>query len=221
MRIISKFHDYYDCIQKHGQDDLIYHRKEIVIPNKNPYGRSVYFSDNIQWEYGIVGFCGECRLFIDIHAGLLESNRTFCYTPDDVHEFAEDNLRNRVLKLYDAPDRNYRWRSTWTKQQTRKSVDYFFEEWNRNKKHKYDHLFEKHKSPIFIKTERETVINGSLKDIEFYKVFDPYTTFQEISMFLSNIALPEPHILTINDEDLAKSKGFDKFSFRKPPSKKR
>ncbi len=61
-------------------------------------------------------------------------------------------------------------------------------------------------------------INGdNLKDYQFYKVIDPFTLFQEISMWIGGIL---PHqgrpMVDITDDKIKIVKhGFDKFSFRK------
>jgi hypothetical protein len=41
MRIISKFYDYYDCVQAHGQDrTIIYNRQTIDIKNSSLYNHN-------------------------------------------------------------------------------------------------------------------------------------------------------------------------------------
>ena len=57
--------------------------------------------------------------------------------------------------------------------------------------------------------------NPCLRDLSFQKVFDPFMTFQEISMFLGGVlARPDRPMLTITDEVKAQQHGFDKHSFR-------
>jgi hypothetical protein len=61
-----------------------------------------------------------------------------------------------------------------------------------------------------------------LKDYKFYKVFDPYTAFQELDMFISGVLTREGNPMAgISDTDLRDKKGFDKMSFKKAPTKKR
>lgn len=62
-----------------------------------------------------------------------------------------------------------------------------------------------------------------LKSIEFAKVKDPFTAFQEIAMWISGVLPMEPpNMVKIVDEDIRIAKrGFDpKTSFRKEPTKK-
>ncbi len=66
------------------------------------------------------------------------------------------------------------------------------------------------------------VINPKLKDLQFYKVFDAFTAFQEISMFLGGVlGVGEKEIIEIEDKYKIGQHGFDKWSFRKEPTKKK
>jgi hypothetical protein len=66
-------------------------------------------------------------------------------------------------------------------------------------------------------TSREVLIhNPKLSDVEFFKVFDPHTAFQEIEMFISGVlGAPNKEPLLISDKDRIQQHGFDKRSFRK------
>jgi hypothetical protein len=93
-------------------------------------------------------------------------------------------------------------------------------------KDNYEKKFEEKKSPIFvckstIRWKRTIQWNACLKDYQFYQVFDTYMAYQEISMFLGSLAMPEKPIPTLDDKTMAESKGFNKWSFRKEPTKKR
>jgi len=95
-------------------------------------------------------------------------------------------------------------------------------------KEKHRELFEQERCPIFVAESHETdritwkavgtiTFNPCLKDYDFMRVFDPYQAFQEISMFMGNLAEPRKPIPAIDDKTMAEIKGFDKWSFRKPP----
>jgi hypothetical protein len=65
------------------------------------------------------------------------------------------------------------------------------------------------------------IINPLLKDYEFYKVFDTFQTFQEISMFMGGVlGRGEKEIVEVADKYKIAQHGFDKWSFRKEPEKK-
>ena len=77
------------------------------------------------------------------------------------------------------------------------------------------------------------LINCELKKFAFYKVFDAYTAFQELDMFISGVMSSpgagapskvkpkRPNPVDISDEDLRDKKGFDDMSFKKAPTKRR
>ena len=65
------------------------------------------------------------------------------------------------------------------------------------------------------------IINPLLKDYEFYKVFDAFQAFQEISMFMGGVlGRGEKEIVEVADKYKITQHGFDKWSFRKEPQKK-
>ena len=67
-----------------------------------------------------------------------------------------------------------------------------------------------HKSKFFI--------NALLKDYEFYKVFDSFQAFQEVSMFMGGVlGKGEKEIIEVADKYKIGQHGFDKWSFRKEP----
>lgn len=66
------------------------------------------------------------------------------------------------------------------------------------------------------------VFNDKLEPLEFYRVIDPYTAFQEIDMYIGNILVGvNDSVPAVSDKDMIEAKGFDNKSFRKDPSKKR
>lgn len=67
---------------------------------------------------------------------------------------------------------------------------------------------------------RWLIKNPILKDFDFGKLIDPYTASQEIEMYLGRLATNNtPPMPVGSDKVIAESKGFDKYSFRKLPSK--
>ena len=60
------------------------------------------------------------------------------------------------------------------------------------------------------------VTNPNLSTIDFVKIVDPYTAFQELEMYISGVlGIGEPQIVTISDKDKIEKRGFNKWSFRK------
>jgi hypothetical protein len=62
-----------------------------------------------------------------------------------------------------------------------------------------------------------------LKDLDFARIIDPYTMYQELDRWFGVHANPDVTKVPVgSDEVLAEAKGFDrKFSFRKEPSNKK
>lgn len=67
----------------------------------------------------------------------------------------------------------------------------------------------------------DVTINPVLRELEFQRIFDPFSAHQEIEMFLSNLPSDQPDTVEPNDSDLAKAKGFGKYSFKRPPTKEK
>ncbi len=91
-------------------------------------------------------------------------------------------------------------------------------------------LFRKYKTPIFIfdsdsrspRNDNAFIINPNLKEFGFYKVVDAFTAFTELQMFISGVlGTGEKEIIEVEDKYKIGQHGFDKWSFRREPSKKR
>lgn len=216
MRIISTFKDYYDSVQAYGQDkSLIYLRKKdrIEIKEKKvqkflqdlPRGgeirkkRNSGLTETIYYSGTFIGFCGQFYPCIYFSKTTNEEEK-IAYSLEQVIEFGAD------------PDYGYPFYS-------------IKELFNLNNKILND-LFVKYKTPIITFgwewNDRNGIrdwyieTNSSLKDWHFQKIKDPFTAFQEISMFISGVlGTPEKEMIKISDNDMRDKKGFDKWSFRK------
>lgn len=214
MRIIAQNHDYYDCIQSQGQDrSLIYDRKvhEIEVPYP-------------KWDFPtlntghvnpiIIGFCGKIYPLVQTHH--VADGRKCCYNIDEADAFFEKHYTKRHLKIYHGKDGFWR----WTNYAQRDRIVEFFRKCA-EVQDKFVQIFMENSCPIFVATKywkNGTIeVNAELKRYDFFRVFDPYTAFQEIAMFMSNIAIPQKPMPQIDDVTKAESKGFDKWSFRNPP----
>lgn len=73
----------------------------------------------------------------------------------------------------------------------------------------------------YIPTHGEiALINPKLSNFKFGKAVPSTQAYQELSMFLGNIAAPDNTPITISDKDRIAQHGFDKMSFRKAPTKR-
>ncbi len=64
-------------------------------------------------------------------------------------------------------------------------------------------------------------VNPILKDYKFAKVFDPYTAFQEVQMYVSGVlgVNRDGTEFPATEKQKVKQHGMDKWTFRRPPSK--
>lgn len=244
MRIISSFHDYYDCGMKHGVDrELVYLRepKKIKLPPgaeawKSPLGVPIVGEhDNfimnerigLTLQSSVVGFCGQIYPIVSLshkHPGKGTRSK-FCRTAEEVDSFLEEVLRPAEFEYYSAT--RHIWRMA-------RKMEYHFSWYtlNQGKVQEFFELAEKfgtkigpllteHRAPILVVTEKGPWLNGCLKDVEFFRIMDPFTAYQEIRMYLGGMAAPEKTIPHVSDEDMLLAKGFDKWSFKKPPGGKK
>ena len=91
---------------------------------------------------------------------------------------------------------------------------------------KLSNLFSKYNCPVFLygqwNQKYEVRLNPTLKDLEFFKVQNPFTCFQELSMYIGGVLKqPDRPMVEITDKDRISKHGFDKYSFRKLPQPKK
>ncbi len=251
MRIISDQHDYYDSVQRSGQDrSLVYVRKpqEIRVPWKKwPFPQFYDWYTNI-CQYTI-GFCGKIYPMLHLSSGAYGDNCSRqCYNIDEVDALMAGKLSAHDNRVYLGEAKNRRTKWGWRRHSmTRKDYVKLFEEY-RVKQDAFADMFtpvpnhmgssrvghsarlsaenEIHPqkiSPIFvawIRSHNEGIItyNAKLKPHEFFRIFEPYAAFQEISMFMASQAMPEKTMPVIPDVLKAESKGFNEWSFRTPPA---
>lgn len=241
MRIYSKFHDYYDIGLAYGVDDIVYVRKtdeikdfkvpdiQKVVGEKRGW-RGAYTIYNNWWRNSVmrtselffVGFCG--KLYPAYEIGWGEYNYDAYSKTEIVYSIeALDKLLDKypAVKKAIAGDgsksKRYGYNSTY------ESIVKLFNEFHHGN---INDVFFELKTPSFYwkaKDANKLVINPVLKDLKFQRMVDPYTAYQEISMFIGGVlGMGEPETIDISDLDLIEQKGFDKkWSFRKLPEKMR
>ena len=209
-----------------GQDQtLIYMRKqEKVEYKKGKYPFDIRTDEKIRWgskdfsfHTYIVGFCGNIYPVVKIHKhnhweGSVEE---ICFDQERVDAFIETNFKKKQFEAYKSKNHNRHW-VHWQRQDKFKK----FFKWCEENKNKFGHMFQEKRCPIFVASRPKITWNGCLKDLQFVRKFDPFTAFQEISMYLGAIAVPQKPLPKIPDKIMIGAKGFDKWSFRKPPEKK-
>ncbi len=237
MRIISSFHDYYDSVQFHGQDkSMVYVRSPREVILKHPrrlsyrrhggqteklesdewpfpvvFNRWVWMPDALSIREFIIGFCGKIYPMLRVSAIRQLDTYALCYDVAQVDAFVEQMCTKRQVADY---SRKKRWRTD----SSHDEIEAFFAECQK-RTNAYQHIFIENKCPIFVgqlSTHACSIMyNAALNMLEFYRIIDTYTTFQELAMYFGNIAQPNKPIPAVSDKDMIVAKGFDKHSFRK------
>jgi len=240
MRIISKFYDYYDSAQAMGQDkSIIYLRKKEEVknfkniphvllnflkelPDYNHYMRS----DDISIRPFLVFFCGDVYLGYCLSNLKDPSKRYMADSVDDIYVYNLKALED-VIEKYDKDlfkeflDKKKKplykaWRP-WPRF-NHDNLEEIFKEFANKKIDIGVHLDEKAPILLLYKKNRNHVYirNPILKDVQFVKKMDVYTTFQKIAMFIGGVVSGTfPPTVEISEKERIKKQGFDKWSFRK------
>lgn len=235
MRIISDFHDYYDSVQAVGQNQtLVYIRKsEEVEVQEYPFpvfrfARSFGSNERCQPQVcqHIVGFCGKIYPVL-VLTHVATNSVAVCHSLDDVDRFIEHNFRPNLVAEYNRKaKRRWRWQD-WPCS-SRDAFDRHFAACAA-KKDSFVEVFVAKGCPVFVGTagrynwralSGKIVYNACLKDLEFFRLFDIYTAFQEIAVYLGGLATPQKEIPQVPDKIMVGVKGFDEWSFRKPPQRR-
>lgn len=248
MKIISKFHDYYDTALGHGFDPhVIYERKTSVLTYVEKIEKKLddfkpwRSQSTRQWPNQDKGiyytawcllFCGKPYHFYLVRPPADKGatrNRFYCYSPDTVADAIAGCKRESAL--YETKQKKGSWRA-WRHMNElyRENVEERFAE---SLPHaEIEDLHRSLRSPVLlIQTRRNEnkwvdkiiVRNPILKDINFFKVKDSYTTFQEISMYMGGVlGRPEMVHAPIPNDIKRDMAGFDKHSFKQtPPGQKK
>jgi len=240
MRMVSDFHDYYDVVQASGQDQTVVYlrtRKEVEL-NRSGYPFPL-FEGTARYEFRhrgvpivqfVVGFCGKVYPILQLSCQpRFEPNpiTEFCNTLSDADTFVESNFKRLQVETYRSKPRRRRFaRDQWPGKQRREKFKEFFDAYAA-KRSAFGHIFLECGCPIFVASswwgdgkyhrEYKIVYNECLKELDFFKVIDTDTAFQELQMFMGGMARPNKPIPYVSDKDMVSIKGFNEWSFRKPP----
>lgn len=235
MRIISKFHDYYDTALSFGHDETI------VFERKHEEFSCNSSLESIKYLYKLL-FSKEGR---DLSVFYRVKKHTVALYPFSVlfakkiyrgvkivitpfgqgapilskHYFSEKDVLN-VLAVYGININRKKFRP---RSQKFISLDDLIKEYFKDsKKEIEDDFIYKYKISIAsMYLDSDSIhINSCLRDFDFYQVFDSYSAFQELDMWISGcLAYPPNFMAEVNDENRYEAHGFDKkYSFRKKPS---
>ncbi len=233
MRIISKFKDYYDSVQAYGIDSRpVYVRNTEKIKchdRDNEFKKHVTILDHIREEMPRYERCSCLIAFCGIAYPFYQRYETSCYDIEQLikyyqkdgglhHQFGKKEIAHlssepeqkkcRKLGSYWLGKRPTYYgalnRTTWRlyKQEATLTVP--------------DSVFMYFKAPIILRTEYELILNPRLNQYNFMTQVDPYTAYQELSMYIgNNLATQMDPDVNISDKVRAESKGFNEWSFRR------
>lgn len=235
MRIISKFHDYYDSAQRYGRDNrLVYVRQQQEMPVREskpegaalaafvelalqmaptPWEQELYgdpVSRRVEVVYGLLVFAGKLYPYARVTLYRVASGTASVV----VHTAEAYEAVMAPLSLGGAQGIESAW------QAGRKKA--FWQLRDDSRLHALclqDAVacvsFERNKRSW--KDQGQLRVNPRLADLEFFKVKDPWQAYQELSMFHGNVAAPDRTPVNVSDKDRIVQHGFDKWSFRKRP----
>lgn len=222
MRIISDFHDYYDIGLSYGIDPkCIYNRKEIEL------------AINEETNTELARFLYKDRLIVSLaRAYYLEPVPTvilFCGKLFINWQICDKNNPDKSINIY---DKDYITNYFIEHRPGYYSKKYWPIDIRKNMEKRYNLLDRLNSSTELIQINRSinapialleyhskfttVIINPQLSKYDFQKIYDPYTAFQELSLFIPAYLKNEPETIDISDKDKAKQHGYNKHSFRHP-----
>lgn len=246
MRIISKFHDYYDSCMSYGQDErLIYKRETVELPVKlSTYPKLAEYYQSIPAGYrGYLVWSDIRRVLIGV-AGKLYAGYSVTHGPRIVslsHRYEYAYTDEQILKklqssnFHSHHDQSDLLSFYLSKEKKRMGEQDRFTQANVRKFTPIEahDLFRQFNTPVFVYLNDRTpgfsvhnnyklIINPCLRDYDFQSLMDPFTAYQEISMYLGGVLGSSQDIPKETDDKIIRdSKGFDERSFKQvSPGKK-
>jgi hypothetical protein len=229
MKILSDFHDYYDRPMAHDADretlwirktndkDIPFTLQDVKekILNHVP---SMLFDLNLRPF--IILFAGKVYPALEVSWHAYDySRKEVCYSIDKVDDLIVPRLTESGRERYLG---NHHKRRSRFRGGSRDNLEAFFA---LAKDQRLFVINDKHRTPVAMISYSDPCwvikLNCQLKTYQFMKVVDVFTAYQEISMFVNNMAVPEKVIIEPNDTLKVETHGFNKYSFRKDPSKKK
>lgn len=238
MRIISKFHDYYDRGMGQGQDQsLLYvrHTQEIKGDDRAAYPILQKFShpmgiikediyNRLETVPFFVGFCGKMYRGIAVRRQYWSLMQTWV-TDDTAMLYYDLTLLEQCFAQYGFDlhkSEQRRWYKGWMNERKKRLTEWLG---NQGTLENEKMMIEKRISIFTVSEIRHgngtLIINPRLTDFGFYKLFNAYQAFQELSMWIGGV-LPRDGALmaTVDEKHRYMQHGFDpKWSFRKMPQK--
>jgi hypothetical protein len=180
-----------------------------------------------------IGFCGKMYPVFEIYRKDADKiTPKFCTKIEDFDAYIEANFKDKTIEEYRTKPANGRYANrAWLNgdfpndQRRHKLVNYFEKLSGPVQEYSCEKAFDFYNVPIFIIQHKRyfpderLILNPRLKDYEFFRIMDPYTAFQELSMYWGGKAHAAKPIPEMDDATKIEQHGLDpKWSFRKPPA---
>lgn len=210
MRIVSKFVDYYDSVQRMGADASVLYIRNHEILEAVKFDIDFYHSNtqNHSISSFVLGYCGQ----------IVKGMKVKFNQSGEVHYFYDIELfKDFTLTHGILDDKAFTSKSRWWRPSMVKFIEQDLS--------KLDSIFHDKHVPLFVISgdvkSKALILNPSLKALNYQSQKDPYTAFQDISQFVGGVLNgKENQMVQIKNSDKIAKHGFDKWSFRKLPSKK-
>lgn len=244
MKIISRFKDYYDHVQGLSYDDsLTLIRQPQELDDKSDLIQKL----GIRGPWTVMEYGG--RTFEEVHVyfcgRMYTGLRTFVYGKDDQdrliapgswryfwtvraftayateHKLPPKNIRLYNPKrlgadnVYDSNNLQKHWLDA------KASINAVPEYVNRNAFAENNVAILMAERTIDLAKKVVYTLNPNLGQIQFQQVMPPYQAYQELVMWLGNLAPENKPMVQIEDKYKISEHGFDKWSFRKLPTKRK
>jgi len=222
MYIISKFSDYYDSVSSLGIDKThVFERhteeletnikvsdKRLKLRFKDRSYKEVATKEQPDIDFFVIGFCGkiyigwklswEERENYEIVSRKIEK---ITYDKNIIVDIIGKDKANELNDFYDSIENNKNFQLF-----TKYHVPYF--KAYLNLRNKYFNYY----NGTFIEN---LILLPNLKEHEFYRMFDTFSAFQEIDMFLFGVlGTKEKDLSEVPEEYRLTARGMDKTSFR-------
>lgn len=225
MKIISKFHDYYDSASVFYDNSLVFKRENkrlnledcanIKIPFYAVELMSAHEDLNTTTEASVnfLYFCGKIYPIYELkkYITLVEKKDGF------IQRYKKDQESNYFSSLKELTDVAIEkgLRKSFSLNNESKNIEYILE---KIKDYEVNaDVFRELKAPYFMIENKKIIeINPVLKKYTKSFKMEAPILYQEIEMYMSGVlGMEEKEIIIVSDKDKRDSKGFDNYSFKK------
>ncbi|MCC7443166.1 MAG: hypothetical protein IT285_16155 [Bdellovibrionales bacterium] len=244
----SDYKDYYDGVAASGIDKtIVYRRVRAPLGNRLAKGMDEAIPGDTRFEakaangkawvdleFFLVGFCGRIypgarlQAIMRLHPYEVVADEFYYDTESLVERLNEFRVKTTTEDLRPTWHRHWLLKSFRGNGLSLPVLERYFS----GPRTDLEGLFHELKAPSFLLHRKccarpddvaFSTTNPCLRELGFQKVKDPYTAFQDLSVYISGVLGSESKpVIEVSDEVKAEAKGHGgEYSFRKPPGTKR